>query len=239
MKWLKIIIGICLIGILFNSAWALDNPEGELAYAIEDYVLTKYPDWIGYDIKVTFKYADKILEGLGDLEGDVDFRVVEVYKDFKPIGNVIFPIEVISAGSTQKIFVRARVEVFKNIVVADRRIKRGGEIVVDDLTLETRDIAVLPQKYFEEIAQVANTEAKTTIPRNSTIFEWMIKEIPLVHRGDEVAILVTAPNMLLKTKGVALEDGYLGKKMKVKSKESKKTLEGSLISATVVEVKLK
>lgn len=239
MKWLKIIIGICLIGIVFNSAWALDNPEGELAYAIEDYVMTRYPDWIGYDIKVTFKYADKILGRLGDLEGDVDLRVVEVYKDFKPIGNVIFPIEVITAGSSQKIFVRARVEVFKNIVVANRRIKRGDEIGVEDLALESRDIAVLPQKYFEEIFQVANTEAKTTIPRNSTIFEWMIKEVPLVHRGEEVAILVTAPNLLLKTQGVALEDGYLGKKMKVKSKESKKTLEGSLISPTEVEVKLK
>jgi flagella basal body P-ring formation protein FlgA len=45
--------------------------------------------------------------------------------------------------------------------------------------------------------------------------------------------------LLVKTKGVALEDGYLGKKMKVKSKGSKKFLEGSLISPTEVEVKLK
>ena len=124
-------------------------------------------------------------------------------------------------------------------MIARRRIKRGEAISPEDLALEERDIAVIPQKYFEDINKVANTESKTTIPKNSTIFEWMIKEIPLVHRGEEVAILVTAPNLMVKTVGIALEDGYLGKGIKVKRQETNKTLEGLLVSSDEVEVRLK
>ncbi len=246
--WLLKIWSLVIICFLFLvscflpvPASALDDPEQALSEVIEYYVMDKYPDWIGYDIKITFKYADKIFGSLRELEGEVDFSVIEVYRDFKGVGNVIFPILVSGADGSRKIFVRARVEVFKNIVIARRRIKRGEEIAVEDLALESRDIAVLPQKYFEDIVYVANTETKTSIPKNSTIFEWMIKEIPLVHRGDEVALLITAPNLMVKAKGMALEDGYLGKKIKVKvrRKDSKNILEGRLISSSEVEVRLK
>ena len=217
----------------------MDNPEQALKDVIEDYVMTTYPDWIGYDINISLKYADKMIDYLGGLEGDVDLRIVGVYRNFKPVGNVIFPIEVATATGKKKIFVRAKVEVFKNVVISNRRIKRGEEITAEDLALESRDIAVVPQKYYEDIAQVVETEAKTSIPKNSTIYEWMIKEIPLVHRGDQVAILVIGPNLRVKTMGRALEDGYLGKTIKVRRAESDKTLEGTLISSDEVEVRLK
>ena len=152
---------------------------------------------------------------------------------------MIFPIEVATSADRKKIFVRAKVEVFKNVVIANRRINRGEEITLDDLAFESRDIAVVPQKYYEDVALVVETEAKTSIPKNSTIYEWMIKEIPLVHRGDQVAILVTGPNLSVKTLGRALEDGYLGKMIKVRRVESDKTLEGTLISSDEVEVRLK
>ena len=210
-----------------------------MAEVIEDYVITRYPEWIGLEIRVTFRHADKIFEDLRGVDENADFEIVEVYKDFKPVGNVIFPIKFSTGEIAEKLFVRAKVEVFNKVVVAKKRIKRGEIITEEDLALEERDIAMLPQKYFENLGEVIETEAKTTIPKESTIFEWMIKEIPLVHRGDEISILVTAPDLLVKTKGVALEDGYLDKKIKVKRVESKTTLEGILISPHEVEVKLK
>jgi len=239
-KYLSLLLIMSLLIVNWSlSARALDNPEQKLAEVIEDYVITRYPDWIGLEIRVTFKHANKIFEDLRGVDEDADFEIVEVYKDFKPVGNVIFPIKVSAGGISKKLFIRARVEVFSKVVVAQKGIKRGEIITDEDLALEERDIAMLPQKYFEKLEQVVETEAKTTIPKESTIFEWMIKEIPLVHRGDEVSILVTAPDLVVKTKGMVLEDGYLDKKIKVKRVESNKTLEGILISPDEVEVKLK
>ncbi len=241
INWLLVIIWLLSLGnwLLAVPARALDNPEEKIAKIIEDLVIARHPEWVDSDIRVTFKYADEIFEGLRKLEGDVDFKVVEVYKEFKPVGNIILPIEVSSDGSTRKVFIRAKVEVFQKIVVASKYIKREEIIGEDDLTLEERDIAMLPPKYFEDSILVIDTEARTSIPKKSVIFEWMIKEIPLVHRGDEVSILVKGSNLLVKARGTALEDGYLDKKIKVKSKKSDKTVEGTLISSDEVEVTLK
>ena len=84
-------------------------------------------------------------------------------------------------------------------------------------------------------------ETKTAVARNGTIFEWMIKEIPIVRRGDEVSILVKVPNMLVRTTGTALEDGYEGKllRVKVKGRDAKDRLEGRLVSSNEVEVIMK
>jgi flagella basal body P-ring formation protein FlgA len=220
------------------SGIALENPEEKVTKAIQDYVIAKYPDWAGLKIQVGYKSADRIFEELRGLEGEAGFKILEVYADFKPVGNVILPIEVSAGETRKKIFVRAKIEVFKNIVVAARQIKRAEIISADDLALEERDITMLPHQYYEDVRLVANTEAKTTIPKNSTIFEWMVKEIPLVKRGDEVAIFVSSPDLLVKTKGVALEDGYRGQEIKVKRENSKKTLEGVLVAPGEVEVNL-
>jgi flagella basal body P-ring formation protein FlgA len=220
---------------------ALDDPEAKIAKVIEDYVIATYPDWAGLEIRITFKYADRLFEGLRALEGEVEFKIAEVYTNLKPVGNVIFPIEVSAGEESRKVFVRAKVEVFKKVVVAARHIKRGTMISLDDVKLEERDIAMFPQSYYADLEGVLLKETKTSVPRNSTIFEWMIKEIPLVRRGDEVTILVKGPNLLVRTTGMALEDGYEGKwlKVKVAGKDAKDSLEGRLISSNEVEVILK
>jgi flagella basal body P-ring formation protein FlgA len=238
---LKGLICVFLCSFLCVPALALDDPEAKIAKVIEDYVVAAYPDWAGLEIRVTFKYAKKLFEKLGVLEGKVEFKMAEVYRELKPVGNVIFPIEVRAGGDTQKIFVRARVEVFRKVAVAARRIRRGTVISLDDVSLEERDIAMLPQSYYTDLEGVLLKETKTSVPRNSTIFEWMIKEIPLVRRGDRVMIVVRGPDLLVRTSGLALEDGYEGKRLKVKvaGKDAKDSLEGRLISSNEVEVILK
>ena len=237
---LRVILWAFIAAFLFSSSsFALDDPKAEVKSIIKKYVIAKYPDWKDLDIRVTLKYADRTFKGLSDLSGDLGFEIVEVYKNLKPVGNVIFPIKVTAGEKTEKMFVRAKVEVFKKVVVAAKKIKRGDQITANDLSLAEKDIAMLPNKYLGGVKQAVDTEAKTTIPKGSTIFAWMIKKTPLVHRGSEIAVRVSASNLLVKAQGVALEDGYQGEKIKVKTKNTNKTLEGILVSANEVEVKLK
>ena len=229
---------VCLFAFA-AGAFAIDNPEAKLTEIIKEHVLGKRPEWSGLDIQVTLKYADKMLSSLEQLPADTGLKIIEVYKDVNPVGNVIFPIEVSSGKNIRKIFLRTRVEVFKHVVVAKHYIPRGEVVKEENLQLEKRDIGMIPEKYFDRIEYVAGTETKTSIPENSTLFSWMIKEVPLVRRGDKVLVRVVAPNVLLKTEGIALEDGYIGNEMKVRRKGIKDPVEGILVSSNVVEVRLR
>ncbi|MBU1027184.1 MAG: flagellar basal body P-ring formation chaperone FlgA [Candidatus Margulisbacteria bacterium] len=228
-----------LVSCIFaTSSTALSDPKFNITNVIKQYVVAEYPEWKDLDVKVSFKSDDKLFKGLTALKGSVDYKILEVYKDFKPVGNVIFPIVVKAKGFNKKIFVRAKVEVYKMVVVAQETIPRGQVLNNDSLSLEQRDIAMLPQKFYSQVEDVMLTEAKTSIPKNSTIFAWMVKEVPLVRRGDELMVIVKGTNLLVKRLGKALEDGYLNQAIRIKMDNSKNPIEGVLISTDEVVVKI-
>lgn len=244
LRFAKVVLVIG-VWLLFLASWlfivpvvALDNPEQKITTAIKEYVVERYPSFTRDEIKVSFKFADKIFEELSGFPENTQFKVIEVYPEFKPLGNVVFPLEIRSENDMKKLFLKAKVEVFKKIVVATKRIKKRNVIVEDDLKVEERDVALLPQKYYVTTEQLLGKEAKINIPANSTIFEWMVGEVPLIRQGSEVTIVVSAPGLTVKTKGEAIEDGYRDGKIKVKRKETNKIVEGEIISPTEVEVKL-
>lgn len=228
---------LCFISIIiFTSAlYAQDKYVDELSAAIRQFVESKLGTSQGM-IQVTIKSTGiKDSEDLGEL---VDLKVIDLNLNPKPLGNMIFPIDVTTDKITKRIFTRARVEQLLSVIVAKQQIKRGVIITPDQLEMKEKDVALMPQKYFIDTQPIISSEAAASIPKGSIIFNWMIKETPLIRQGEEVMIYVIGESLQIKSKGVLLEDGYLGKLVKVKVKDSKKTLEGKLVSASIVEVKL-
>ena len=99
------LITICIL-LFSTSVFALHNPEEKVTKVIEDYIIASNPDLSGMEIRVTYKFADKIFEILRGYEDDVTFKIVNVYKDFRPVGNVIFPIKVSREDVNRKIFIQ-------------------------------------------------------------------------------------------------------------------------------------
>lgn len=235
---LLVCLSVGLLAGLSMPARAMNDPEQRLVKLAQDLVLAKHPEWAGLNIKVTLKFADKLIGDLRGMDDNASMSVMEGYENVNPVGSVILPVAVISGAETKKMFVRAQVEVFKSVVAAADTIKRNETITAEQLKLMEKDIAMVPQKYYEKTEQLVGTEAKTNIPENSTLYDWMVREKPLVRRGDAVMLLVTSDNVMVKTKGTALTDGYLGKEVVVKRADVNKTLKGNLISKGEVEVKL-
>jgi flagella basal body P-ring formation protein FlgA len=236
----KIIISGILIALaLAGAGLAMDNPEERVTGAIKDFIAAKYPGWDRQDIVLTYKQAEKVFAALRAYSNAAKIEIMAVMPDFKPVGSVIFPLRVSAGGKEEKLLLRTRVEVFREIVVAARAIKRGEPLTADRLKLERRDIALLPAKYFAAAAPLLGQEAKISIPANSTIFDWMVGGPPLVRRGAAVTITVGAPGLAVKAKGEALEDGQAGQEIKVKRLDSSRVLKTRVKSENEVEVSVK
>ncbi len=224
--------------LLAGNALALENPEQKVTEVIKDYIVTKQPELSKEEIQITFKLAEKTFEELRSRGDAAEIKVLEVYPEFKPIGNVVFPLQVKDGGGSDKMLLRAKVEIMKKIAAAAQTIKKGKVLEASDVKYEVRDVALLPQKYFIESFSLAGKEAKIGIPKNSTLFEWMVGEPPLLRRGSSVALTVSEPGLIVRVRGETLEDGYRDAEIKVKRADSKKIIVGKVISPTEVEVKL-
>jgi flagella basal body P-ring formation protein FlgA len=237
----KTIILVLMIGLaagVLSPCRGLDNPEQKVTDTIKNYIVNKYPDWPKEDIHLTFKMAESAFDGLKAAPGNATLEVIEVYPDFKPVGSVVFPIRADFGGEAKKIMVRAKVEVVRKVAAAAGQIKKGKALEAADLKLEERDVALLPQKYFTGTDALLGKEAKISIPENSTLFEWMVGIVPLVHRGNMVTLLVSTAGLTVKTAAQAQEDGLLGSEIRVKRADSQKIIAARIISANEVEVKL-
>ena len=237
----KLVVGLLIIVSSFwfgHWSFALDNPEQRVTETIKSYIVNKYPNWPKEEINLTFKMTEAVFTAMKDVPESASLEVIEIYPDFKPVGNIVFPIRAAYGEETKKFIIRAKVEVVRNVVAAARLIKKGKVIEAADLKIDSRDVALLPQKYFVSLDPLISEEAKISIPENSTVFEWMVGAVPLVHRGNPLTLVVSAPGLTVKTKAEAQEDGGLGSEIKVKRVDSKKIVAAKIISPSEVEVKL-
>ncbi|MFH1386946.1 MAG: flagellar basal body P-ring formation chaperone FlgA [bacterium] len=233
LLFLILLFGACNLSF---SAQALDDPEQKLTDLIKTYVVAKNPGYKKDEVKVNFKMAENIFNNLRKLDKKTQFKILEGYPEIKGVGAAIFPIQIKTGEETTKVLIRAKVEILRGVVVAAKKIKQGKMIGSEDLKIENRDVALLPQKYFVNTNSIIGKEAKLSIPAGSTVFNWMAGEQPLIRRGAELNIIAIAPGIKVKSRGVAIEDGYLDSLIKVSRKDSKKIITAKVKTAGDVEV---
>jgi flagella basal body P-ring formation protein FlgA len=215
-----------------------NDVSSKITKAIVNYLVSKDPNYSGKKIEVSYKYADRIFSNLKTRSGKVTFLIAELYPDFKPIGNIIVPIQVVVDNvPKEKIFLRTKVSVFDRIVVAKKRLKRGDPISSAEAAIEERDVAVLSQNIIKDINFVIGKEAKTFIPSGNPIYDWMVKDKPVVKKNEKIKIAAGSQNVSVAAVGIALEDGNSGSEIKIKNLSSGKELIGVVTGTGEVMVK--
>ena len=225
-----ILLGLALSFLLLNSHFVfsavVENPiPGKITKAISSFLIAKDPTYSSKKITVTYKYADKIFRDLKARNGDVTFSVVELYPDFKPVGSIIVPVQVYVDGQEkEKLFLRTKVSVYDDIVVAKTRLQRGDIIGTVEAVIEERDIAALNSGVIRDLNDVYGKQAKTYIPKENPIYDFMVMDRPLVKRNDKVKMLISSEGILISADGIAMEDGNMGQTIKVKNLTSGKEI---------------
>jgi len=236
-----IIISAVLMAIAGNSCFAAyvsNDISGRVTKAIISYLVSKDPGYSGKKIEITYKYADRVFKELKARKGRVTFAIAELYPDFKPVGNIIVPVQVIvDEVPKEKIFLRTKVSVFDRIVVAKKRLKRGDLISSAEAGIEERDVAVLNPGIIKDMDLVVGKESKTFVPNGNPVYDWMIKDRPLVKKNERVKINATSDNIVVGAVGQSLEDGNMGSEIKVKNLSSGKELIGVVTGTGEVTIK--
>jgi len=240
MRKLFVILLICgFCSPAFADKLTVQQVDHMISEAIRGHVLKLHEDWNGSDIKVYFKYADSTFRELTERKGKVSFSVADIYSSFDPVGDVYIPIQVSLNGAGKEIvYVRARVEVWKEIVVTGERIGKKDVISSDDVALARRDVGLLQSKYFEKLEDVVGKQALSLIPAGNVVQDWMLRVPPDVEKSEEIIIVAEMPTLKATARGVALEDGYEGDSIKVQNLDTKKELRAEVVGSGKVRVEL-
>lgn len=211
--------------------------RSDVSEVLTSYSRDKLAEFRSADVRVeiTDDYG-KLAEWDGRL---VRFQVGRTLGSFRPVGTVIFPVEVFDRAEKVDAFsIKANVSVYQDIAVASRNIAKGDKISEKDFQMTTQDVALLPKKFFADSKPLLGKEARMGILAGRAILSWMVREEPVVRKSGLITLLSRWGSVRVQASGQALEDGSIGDKIRVQNKTSTKVLRGKVVGPALVEVEV-
>lgn len=136
------------------------------------------------------------------------------------------------------LYVSARIIVQGQVLVTTRPLARGELLTEDHVQLVERDLASLPRGYFEEMQPVLGQQARRHLAADTVLNPQLIEAPRLVKRGEEVTLVTGSNGFAIRSRGQALTDGSAGEVIRVRSRDSRRIVEGRVLEAGVVKVTL-
>lgn len=136
------------------------------------------------------------------------------------------------------LFVPVHIERHLPVVVLERPIARQQVIRPDDVRLERQAVSDLTNGYFTETDAVVGMASRRRLMPGQILTSAHVTQHRIVERGQEVTLFSARPGLVVRMKGIALEDGHEGARIRVRNSSSKRVIEGYVEPSGAVRVAL-
>ncbi len=145
-------------------------------------------------------------------------------------------IEISCDDSTPwSIYIPSRVRIMAPIVVALSAIDKGSRLTSDNIGIRYVDEKRIRGEKIKNPNEIIGAKSQRTLSSGSTITR---KNICVVCKGDSVTIEAISAVLNIKTTGIALSNGYIGDKIRVKNERSGKLVSARVSGLNTVKIKL-
>lgn len=134
------------------------------------------------------------------------------------------------------LYVPIKITVLKNVFVAKQMLMKGTPIRAQDIYQTELDVQKLRQGYFTKQRELLGLVCKQSIAPDSPITPYNIELAKLIFKGEQVSILASQENLSISMSGIALDNGALGDRIKVKNLSSKRIIETQVLAKKQVQV---
>ncbi|WDE12117.1 flagellar basal body P-ring formation chaperone FlgA [Thalassomonas haliotis] len=150
-----------------------------------------------------------------------------------PLGRVHYLIS--CASPKWQIRAQAKIKVWLDVWHAKNDIGVDQVINTGNVYLKNIEISRLNREFFTAGQKVENKRSIRRIRAGKIINGGQLQNVYLVKKGEEVLIRAQQGNFVATMKGMALENGMLGEKIKVENTSSKKKVQARVTENGIVE----
>ncbi len=143
-----------------------------------------------------------------------------------------------NADKPWKIYLQATVHAYQQIYTARAQIKRGETLKATDLVKKKHDITKLNGNYITDIKDLQGHVARRHIRKGEIINPFAIVKSKLIKRGEQVTIIAETSGIKVRMTGKAMNDASAGEQVRVKSKNSKRIVEGIAVNRGIVKINM-
>ncbi|MDP2559876.1 flagellar basal body P-ring formation chaperone FlgA [Psychrobium sp. 1_MG-2023] len=141
----------------------------------------------------------------------------------------------VSCQGTWNLYVPVQVKQLMSVIVAAKNLSPGTLLNKSNLKKAYADMTITMGQTVEQLSQVTGSKVKRYIQQGRPI---LFTSVCLVCRGDPVSIYAKKGSLIIKSSGIALNDGSIGQIISVKNSSSGRTVEGTVVAVGEIEIKL-
>jgi flagella basal body P-ring formation protein FlgA len=202
--------------------------EGKLQSMTEEAVVRDLRPYVADSLKISPESINiRVLSFVDDVHSRPSALITHLGSG-RPVGRVTFLIRAAR--------VTADVEAVKDVVVANRFLRRNQILSEDDLRVTSVRLAWPEPRYLENPALGVGRRVTRAVPSNLPVTEDLLGEPYIIRQGSRITIqFVTGPLKILAF-GIARDEGAVGGYIRVANVDSKKELWGRIIDGETVQV---
>jgi len=118
-------------------------------------------------------------------------------------------------------FVTIRLNLFQSVLYSMKNIKNNSTLSAEDFEVEQKDVTNFKGIPFSKNKDLSLYRAKLNIRKGVVLLENMIEKIPVIKAGDEINAVFNDGNVSISFSAKAREDGSIGDKIKIETKDRK------------------
>lgn len=134
------------------------------------------------------------------------------------------------------VYIPAEVAIFENILVASKPLQRGHILDQTDISWARVRTSNSHTVYFTEPNRIIGKVLVRPIKAGNILAAHILQAPRLIHRGQQVTLLVDMSGLQVRMKGHALSDGAAGDLVRVRNAKTKRIVEGIVKKAGVVQL---
>ena len=124
------------------------------------------------------------------------------------------------------------------VVCATRPLQTQSIIGPGDVQVVSREVTGNIDDFFISSEQVLGRILAKSVGPQEILTTRHLSNQPIIKRGDNVTVVLDQDGLEISTKGVAQEQGYAGKFIRLLNPKSKKEIQGLVLDAKTVKVTL-
>ena len=212
-------------------------PQDIIRSVVTNYVREQLANDVNLDpdvrIEIDVRWKQDVLL---ETPGVVDYHVRKLSnRPFR--GPTVTRLEIsVDDALVRTLAITVDTRLFRDVVVTARTLRRA-ELLLEEgaVEIEERDITQLKHGFYTSLEELELIQSSRPIGAGDVITHRHAEPVPVIHRGDEIVMLVRSTHMSLEAVGEALQDGGIGEKIRVRNGESGKVVRGHIIEPGLVE----
>ncbi|WP_096084597.1 flagellar basal body P-ring formation chaperone FlgA [Agaribacterium haliotis] len=223
--------------LLSTSALSINAGElDQLRQAVHDEVRLKLSerfsqDELNNDVLIRVSQLDQRLKlSECDQQPDIQLQITR-YNQHKLSAKVYCP-----SGKRWSIYVPVNVDYYTEVAVANRPLKRGDRLSLDDVSYERRRSSSISKFYITTGTKLDQFELKRSIGEGQVLSERDLQPVKLVYRGEIVRLLARSGALTVSSEGEAMSDASLGQQIRVRNLSSQRVVDARIVAPGEAQV---